>query len=320
MNLSEIVANVKATVNPATNIDTLFKRWANRAQKTFIRAADHKFSWLRLSNLTFATAANSGEYAMSPLLDLAKTIKFTVRGGNVRVIRVLPRQEFLERIQDPTLSTGLPTIACLTGFWPVQYQPTSASLLSLVSTSAGDTSTVKIEGLSASGVLQSEEKALNGTNVVATSLTYSKILGVGFNGFTAGSITMTSNGGAVTNAVYSPRNRQGMFPVFTFYPTPSGVETIYYDGYMALPPLVADNDFSLMPEAYHEAIELFCEWRGFKLKKDYQSAASAKAEFYEIVAQAVEDDSGPEMQTVMRDYHPSGLLDDDDLPGNYPRE
>ncbi len=89
---------------------------------------------------------------------------------------------------------------------------------------------------------------------------------------------------------------------------------------MRLPPLVTDNDFSLIPEDYHGAIEAYCEYKGFRLKKDYQGASMSKQDFEEYVAQAVADDEGPERDIVMQDYYPGVIFDDDDLPGNYPRE
>jgi len=319
MNLSEIVSNVKAELHPATDISTLIKRWANRGQKKFLVMANHKFSWMTLTNLTLTTIAGQNEYALSPLVDVAKVIVITDR-VSPRKIHVISREEFLERVPNPLDTSGDPTIAYLSGFTPINIQPSSASVLALVSSSPSDTSqVVKIEGLSSAGVLIGEEVTLNGTTPVSTTNSYARILNRSNNGFLSGILTITSNSGAVTNAVISPRSRQGMYPKLVLYPTPADARTLYYDAYMRLPELVNDNDTSLLPENYHDAIENYCLYRGYRHKKDYQMAGEAKQAFEQTISQAVLDDRGPQREIVFQDYRPGADLPRGNLPGNFPR-
>lgn len=316
MNLSEIVANSRAEVAPATNIDTLFKRWANRAQKRFISEANHDFSWLVLTELSFSTTASQREYTLSPLVDVGKIIILTER-TSPRKIEIITREQFLERVPDPTDNEGDPYFAYLSGFSPVANQPSSASTLSLVST-ASDSAVVKIEGLSSGGVLIGEEVTLNGTTPVSTTNSYARILNRGINGFLSGTLTITSNSGAVTNAVISPRSRQGMHPKIILWPTPSSSLTYYYDAYMRLPELVNDNDFSLIPEGYHEALENYCMYKGHRFKKDLEMSQAALIDFKDIVAKAVSDDKGPRKRIALQSY-PGTESRFSNLPGNYPR-
>lgn len=319
MNLSEIVTNVKAELGPATNIDSLIKLWANRGQKEFISTAKHRFSWVALTELTLTTVANQKEYTLSSLVDVGKQIIMTDR-TSPKKITVISRQDLLERVPDPGNHTGNPEFAYLSGYSPVANQPTSASTLSLVSSSASDTTAVvKIEGLNASGVLVGEEVTLNGTTPVVTTNTYSRILSRANNGYLVGILTITSNAGVVTNAVVGPRQRQGLYPKFVLYPTPSDARTLYYDAYMILPELVNNNDFSLIPEQYHNALEFYCMYRGQLHKKDQGLAEHYLQAFKNRIAEAVQDDKGPKRQIVLKSYSPAYVLDHGRLPGNYPR-
>lgn len=322
MNLSEIVANVNAELSPATNLNVLIKKWANKAQQAFISTASkiapfHNFSWLALTELTLTTVANQYEYALSPMVDLGKAITIYTR-TTPRKIEVMVRNDLIDREPDFVNTTGNPDIAYLSGFTPVENQPTSASTLSLVSTAA-DTAVVKIDGLTSAGVLIGEEVTLNGTIPVVTTNSYSRILGRGINGYLNGILTITSNGGTVTNAVIGPRDRQRMYPRLVFYPVPSGAETIYYDAYMRLPDLVNDNDFSLIPDDYHDGIEHYCLYRGYRHKKDMGSSQEAKQAFEDVVMRAINNDKGPKKKIVIKSWSPEKILSTGRLPSNYPR-
>lgn len=322
MNLSEIVNNVNAELGSATNINSLIKLWANRGQKEFISTANtssHLFSWLALTELTLTTVANQKEYTLSSLVDVGKTIIMTDRTAPKK-ITIISRQDLLERVPNPDNHTGNPEFAYLSGYSPVANQPTSASTLSLVSSSASDTTAVvKIEGLNASGVLVGEEVTLDGVTPVVTTNTYSRVFGRSNNNYLSGILTITSNAGVVTNAVVGPRQRQGLYPKIVLYPTPSDARTLYYDAYMVLPELVNDNDFSLIPEQYHNAIEFYCLYRGQLHKKDQGLAEHYLQAFKNRIAEAMQDDKGPKRQIVLKSDSPTHFLAEGRLPGNYPR-
>ncbi len=79
-------------------------------------------------------------------------------------------------------------------------QPTSSSALAIVSTSTADTTQkLIIEGTS-SGVDTSESVSLNGTTSASSSNSYTYIKGILLDKACAGTVTITSNSAAVTNA------------------------------------------------------------------------------------------------------------------------
>jgi hypothetical protein len=316
MNLSEIVLNVNAELHPSTNIDSIIKRWANRGQKRFVSSIPHQFSWMKINGLTLTTTSGVSEYALSPLVNTAKDIIIRDQANQWK-IKVVTREQFQAAYPDASDASGSPEIAYLSGFSPVSNQPSSASLLSFVS-SAADTAVVKIEGLNSSGILVGEEITLNGTTPVSSVISYSRILGRSINGFMSGNLTITSNAGAVTNLVVGPRQRQTTMPTIIFYPQPDASATLYYDATMTLPDIVNDNDMSLIPEVYHDAIESYCLYKGYLHKKDKESAAMAMQDFMKRVDEARVDDIGPRKSIVMRDFNGSNRTFEPRFPSNFP--
>lgn len=317
MNLAEIITNVNAELGPATNIDALIRKWANRGQQKFLSSANHDFSWSILNGLTLTTEAEIEEYALSPLVDTSKAITMYSVERRWR-IKVISRREFQTRFPDTTLISGDPVIAYLSGYTPFNKQPSSASVLTLVSSDSNDDAVVTIDGLDSNGVLAREEITLTGNVPVDSTTSFTRVLGRSINGYLAGILTITSNAGAVTNEVVSPRERQGLRPKITFYPTPSEAKAIYYDAVMKFPQLVTDNDMSLIPEQFHDAIEDYCLYRGYRHKKDKNTAESCYMLFKERVAEAVRDDRGPSREVIVNGGKGFNYLGDGSLPGLFP--
>lgn len=321
MNLSEMITNVNAECGFTTNIDTLLKKWANQGQKKFVSSAKpHFFSWLKVNGLTLTTEADVEEYSLSPLVDTSKLINIYSRERRW-IVDVISRKEFQRRYPDPSIASGDPEIAYISGFSPFNKQPSSASVLTLVSSSISDTSVVTIVGLNQNGVLITEEVTLTGTTPVDSTNQFTRVFQKSTNAFLTGIVTITSNAGAVTNVVISPRDRQGIFPKITFYPTPSQARTFYYDAVMRLPQLVNNNDMSLIPEQFHDGIEDYMKHMGFRHKKDFPSAAACLSQFKERVQEAIADDaSGPASLTIVGGGIPRQTLGLGYLGGYYPKE
>lgn len=319
MNLGEMIENVNAELNPVTNIDALLKRLANRGQKRFVSLAGHQFSWMVLNDLSLATEVDRSEYTLSPMVDTSKLI--TIRDpARIRPIEVITRKEFQERFPDPTSFSGDPEVAYLSGFSAVANEPSSSSVLTFSSSSVSDTSQiVRVEGLTSAGVLVGDDVALNGVTPVPTTNAYVRVLSLSVNGFLSGTLTCTSNAGAVTNATLGPRQRQGKYPKIILYPTPSSVKTLPYDATMLIPALVNNQDFSIIPESYHDAIEDYMLYRGYRHKKDWQGAAEALASFKSRILEAVSDDNGPEKLTSFCGEQRSSYLGEGRFPGLWPK-
>ena len=127
----------------------------------------------------------------------------------------------------------------------VTAQPTSASVIATVSSSASDTSTYGVIRGIVSGVERSERITMNGTTSVNSSLTYTSLISI-TKDETVGTWTCTSNSGAVTNISLLPGETQKEVWQVRLHPVPDDAYTYYYQ-FFRKPWDFDDNDEELIP-------------------------------------------------------------------------
>lgn len=319
MNLSEMVKNVNSECHPITNIDGVIKRHLNRGQKVVAsKGPPGGWPFLRMYGFTITTVANQSDYALSPLVDTSKIINFrdqTTPGH----IQEVPEQEFRTYDPGPT-ATGNAYLYRLKGFSPVQNQPTSASALSIVSSSASDTAVIiNIQGLDGSNILVNETKTLTGTTPVSTTNSYSKLISISKDRISVGKVTITSNAAAVTNVVIAPKNRHVSHPIIALTNIPASVATLYYDFTMAVPDITADDDICVLPEQYHDVPELYAKARVFKHLNNPTMAQLTMSEFEQRIKDMLSDYKAPSGIWSLNDFDPDINFDGPFLPSNFPR-
>ncbi len=191
---------------------------------------------------------------------------------------------------DPTSHTGTPSVWVPLGFQPVTSQPSAATGLWAVSTSASDTTqSVKLETIRTGGYPFSGAIALNGVTRVALSASatdhvsvtkfYVSAVGVGtielYDAATVGTLLGTIAIGQ-TFARYQ---------AIALWPTPAAVITYYIDGERDLLDMANPTDEPPFPARFHRILvdgALFREWE----KKDRADLAQgAKRRFDQAVAQ-----------------------------------
>lgn len=134
----------------------------------------------------------------------------------------------------------------LWGRWPVRFQPSSASVLTIVSTSALDTGanyTIIVKGVNTSDAVVAEAILPSGTTPVAGTVEFTKILAVTKAQAWNGTMTMTSNSGAVTNLTLADCEYGRQYPVIWFLYQPVSGDQVEYKFYRQ--PLVMVNDFDI---------------------------------------------------------------------------
>lgn len=125
-------------------------------------------------------------------------------------------------------------------------------------------------GTIASGSIVEEEVQLSGSTAVATVNSFVTLQKISKSSGTMGTLTATSNAGAVTNLVLDPGETDIDVFYLNLYPTPSAVETITYEFVSTHPILYKFSDVSMFPTQYHPLlaldlyIKLLTEW----LKQD----------------------------------------------------
>lgn len=138
------------------------------------------------------------------------------------------------------------------GMSPVASQPSSSSVLTIVSTSAADTGAtyaVTVRGETTTGV-RSETINPNGTTPAVGSVAFTRILNVTLAAAWAGTLTMTSNTGTVTNLTLNAGEVGRQYPQIFLTWVPDGGEVIGYKFFTRPRVLSADNDIPDIPFPY----------------------------------------------------------------------
>lgn len=184
--------------------------------------------WWNVGTSTLSTVANQVNYPLSSRVDGRRVLILNDETGDNQINLVSLAKHLFS---DPTpTETGTPYDFSFIGQHSVQGVPSAASLLSLVSTSAADTSQkVVVRGL-VSGVERYEVIDLNGVAAVSSTLTYdaSQYLEIQKSAATTGIVTITSNASAVTIATIPPEDLKLEIPWIRFRYVPSSVKAIRY--------------------------------------------------------------------------------------------
>jgi hypothetical protein len=140
---------------------------------------------------------------------------------------------------------------------PVKAQPTSASVITIVSSSASDTGSanaVVIKGETSDGSVTAEMITPNGTSSVAGTTQFVKILAVTKASSWTGTLTVTSNSAAVTNLTLNSCEYGRQYPIFRLLSNITAGDVIEYQFYRQPMTLVNDFDIPEIPAPFSEIL------------------------------------------------------------------
>jgi hypothetical protein len=180
----------------------------------------------------------------------------------------------------------------------VKAQPSSASVVTVVSTSASDTVVkVRINGIVA-GVQDTELLTLTGTTPLAGSKSFTSINSVVKDSVSAGKITATTNSGAIT-LVEIPASVKGRaFNKIQLYQTPAdSVTSLRFRGYRKPFKMVNNEDFPELPELWHEAVLIQAEVIGNRDLFRLQMASNIEERVLEPMIRELEKQMGNKRRT-----------------------
>lgn len=162
-------------------------------------------------------------------------------------------------------------------------QPTSASAIAVVSSSGSDTTqTVYIKGLDSNGYEDYETITLTGTTPANSTKSYTHILMVSKSAVTAGTVTLTSNSGAVTNAVMSRQMLDYRVKVMRLVQIPGGSYTIEVSYAQRENELNQDGDYPILD--CYDALEAGATADALRYKRQYAKAADWDVIFEKRIA------------------------------------
>lgn len=183
--------------------------------------------------------------------------------------------------------SDIPQLYRLHGEDGVLNQPSTASTITVVSSQAADTTqTVRISGL-VSSYPDFEDFDLNGSTDVTGAKSFSRIDHIAiFDDATTptpntGRVTITSNTGAITNAVIPVNfiNRSLSYNKVQLYPIPDDEYVINVECYDRLFDLVDNNDICPLGKEFDEAIILWACYIGRKYDQDALQAEQMRKDF-----------------------------------------
>lgn len=227
---------------------SLIKRIANRKMKELFRK--FKVRWA-LTKGSITVTDGTSDYNLPE--DWYKPYITTER-ENDNVIQHCTLKEIKNDYPDPSdITEAVPTHYAPIGISNVQAQPTAASKIAMVSTSASDTGTMSIYG-KVGGILKLETKALTGASSVDSANTYDADGLVYISSGTAlvGVVTCTSNSAAVTNLTLQIGEKFKESYRCRMFPTPDDTYTVYFWYYRMAKEISNNSDLIMIPTAYND--------------------------------------------------------------------
>lgn len=184
----------------------------------------------------------------------------TAADGQGNLIQVWNQTKFNKTYPDiDTTDTDEPTIMVPTKQFWVTTQPTAASTISVVSSSASDVTTyfVVVRGISG-GIEKRERLTLTGVTPVVSSNSYTSLISITKDA-TIGAITATSNSGVVTNISLLPAETEKSNWQVRLHKVPDDVYTINYPFFVKPWAFSYDEDLIPIEDRFDDLLMDFAE-------------------------------------------------------------
>jgi len=276
---SVIKTNVASEVqDTTTSMKSLIGNYINRRYFQILRA----INWQNVrDDYSFDTIAKTQDYVLPD--DFGKEI-YTLDSTNGRELSRVNMQDLVRVYPDSITSTGtVYRYAILDD--AVENQPSSASTITVVSSSSSDTSQkVLIRGISGN-VEITEELSLNGTTNVTSTNSFSRIKAISKDADTVGKITVTA--GSTTIAVLAPKVLESRYKKVRLHYVPTQTLTIKMPYIIKPLPMIEDSDYPIIDIA--DLIEIGAMADAWRYKRHFLKAKNYEILFQEQLADYVWD-------------------------------
>lgn len=186
------------------------------------------FDWT-IRSASFAVSADTEKYALP--YDFREEVQDTVFHKDNMLGRIDPAG-FKARRDAIGAQTDSPKVFNISGMWPVEKQPSSASAIRIVIASSVDSgTTITVRGLSG-GVERYEAVAPTTQLTVDTSLQFTELFDVSKRDTTTGLVKIYE--GATLLLTIPPQAKAMNFMVIRFDPIPNGTATVTFEYYRNL--------------------------------------------------------------------------------------
>lgn len=271
-----IVSNVGNNIQDTSSaMQTIIKNYVNDIYFDLLKQVD----WQSIDDdYSFNTTAGQSDYVLP--YNFGKEI-YVYDSTNKIEIAPIDMQQLVRDYSSGINDTGAVQRYLIINK-QVRNQPSSSSTLSLVSSSASDsTQTVRIKGIDSNGVELDESVTLNGTSAQVTSNSYTDIVSISKSATTVGRVTITSNSGAVTVAIMSPADLAYRVTAIRLHYTPDSSYTIKVPYIINPMPLSSDYDQPIIDCA--DVLELGATMKAWRYKRQMAKAVEYERQYKEAV-------------------------------------
>ena len=259
---SAIVDNVGTDVQDTSSaFETISKRYINQRYFSILRS----INW-EVINPAFSFDTTAGTQTQALPEDFGKELYARDTTNGVE----LAKGDLSELVRAyPSALTTSGTVGRYAIYQDaVQAQPTTAAVVSIVSSSASDTTpTVFVRGIVSSYEV-TEEITLTGTTAATGSLSFSSIKGISKSGTTVGAVTVSCN--SQTMAVLPPTIHESRYKIMFLHYNPSAVITIKMPYIISPAPMSDDDDYPVLDVA--DLIEIGAKADAWRYKRQFQKA------------------------------------------------
>lgn len=270
--LSVMQTNVGSSVgDTSSSLASLIKNWLNDRYKEVLRRMNF-FATAR-NDYSFTTTGGTEDYVLP---DDFGTELFVVDKTNGIQLARLDQQKWMEKHQADSDTQGTVYDYLILDSM-VRKQPTSASVATVVSSSASDTSqTVYIRGI-VSGREDYESITVTGTTNAVGTKSWDRILSVAKSAATVGTITVTTNSAAVTVAVLSREMLVHRVKIIRLVSTPIGSITVEISYIQKMLPMNNAYDYPVLD--CEDALEAGATADAWRYKRQFAKAADLEVIF-----------------------------------------
>lgn len=234
---------------------------------------------------TFASVANQAVYG----LNIPSVLSVMDRTNDL-TLEMRTRDWYRAQEPDPTANTGTPSVWVPLGFQAVSVQPSDASQLFVISTSASDGAgtTAVLEGYRTGGYITQLQVAMNGITAASFSAAITDIIQVTKFFITVGAVgtvTLREDSGVGTTLATIPIGQTySRYHAVALWPTPSAPLTYHVDADRDVPSLSNNLDQPPIPVRFHRLLVEGAIWREF-LKTDDDRRAFQEKRYYRGLSQ-----------------------------------
>jgi hypothetical protein len=263
-------------MDTSDNFKSIIKEYINARYFQILRA----INWQCIrKDYTFDTTASQQEYVLPD--DFGKEIQVVDKTNGRELIKT-DLQKLITDFPDAYEDSGSVERYYILED-TVQNQPTSASVLSIVSSSNSDTTqTILIRGI-VDGVETTESVTLNGTTSVSTTNEFSRVKAISKSGNTNGYITISA--GSITIGVLAPKILEGRYKKIGLHYVPTTSLTIGVPYIIKPLPLTEDYDYPIIDIA--DLIETGAKADAWRYKRQFAKANVFEVKFNSELAEYV---------------------------------